>query len=84
MGRVVEINEELKNLKSGSTLAYTDATDDDVEVSASAAAGVDLPSDEDVEALLDNLQAAVEILLEPGGKKKGGAEAEFLYDASWG
>jgi hypothetical protein len=26
----------------------------------------------------------VEIWLNPGGKEKGGAEAEFLYDESWG
>ena len=85
MGRVIEINEEIKGLKSGSLYHnYSDADDVAVKESASAAADINLPSDEDVKLLLDDLQRAAEIWLEPGGKEQGGADAEFLYDATWG
>jgi len=86
MSRVIEINEELQNLKSGEPESnnYSDAEDASVEEAASAAAEITLPSEEDVESLLDDLQQSVEIWLNPGGKEKGGGEAEFLYDASWG
>ena len=86
MGRVIEINEELQNLKSGEedTYNYSDADDMSIEEAVSAAADVTLPSDEEVEDLLDELEQAVSIWLNPGGKKKGGAEAEFLYDSTWG
>mmetsp|Transcript_10461 Transcript_10461/g.25692 ORF Transcript_10461/g.25692 Transcript_10461/m.25692 type:complete len:766 (+) Transcript_10461:163-2460(+) len=88
MGRIIEINEELKSLKNSDgdedTYDYPDASDGEIEDAVSAAADVALPTDEEVEALLDDLQRAVEIWLIPGGKEEGGAEAEFLYDASWG
>ncbi len=86
MGRIIEIKEELQRLKSGGEKSnnYSDADDSAIEEAASAAAGVSLPSDEEVERLLDSLQQSVEIWLNPGGKEKGGAEAEFLYDESWG
>jgi hypothetical protein len=86
MGRIIEIKEELERLKSGGgkSVNYADADDSAIEEAASAAAGVTIPSDEEVEGLLDDLQQSVEIWLNPGGKEKGGAEAEFLYDASWG
>lgn len=86
MGRVIEINEELKNLQSNDeeSYSYSDADDADIEGAVTAAADVTLPSDEDVESLLDELQQAVEVWLKPGGKAKGGAEAEFVYDSSWG
>ena len=83
MGRVIEINEELNNLKSGDA-EYSDADEATVEDAVSAAADASLPSDEEVETLLDDLQQSVEIWLNPGGKEKNGAEAEFLYDESWG
>ena len=85
------INEELKQLKSTSqgeegeeSYNYPDADDTTIAEVASAVTDVTLPSEKEVESLLDDLQQAVEIMLKPGGKKKGGAEAEFLYDASWG
>ncbi|KAL7532575.1 hypothetical protein ACHAXR_006488 [Thalassiosira sp. AJA248-18] len=86
MGRVIEINEELKNLQSseGQSHEYADADDATIEEAAAATADVTLPSDEQVETLLDDLQQAVEVWLNPGGKAKGGAEAEFVYDMSWG
>jgi len=85
MARVIEINEELQNLQSSEEIFnYLDADDATIEESSSAAAGVTLPSKEEVESLLDDLQTAVEIMVKPGGKEKGGAEAEFLYDSSWG
>ena len=84
MGRVIEINEELKQLQSGEGADYSDADETSIEESASAAADVSLPSEEEVESLLDDLQVAVEIWLKPGGKAEGGAEAEFLYDSTWG
>ena len=88
MGRIIEINEELKSLKNSDgdedTYDYPDASDGEIEDAVFAAADVALPTDEEVEALLDDLQRAVEIWLIPGGKEEGGAEAEFLYDASWG
>ncbi|KAL3793171.1 hypothetical protein ACHAW5_000368 [Stephanodiscus triporus] len=86
MGRIIEIKEELQRLKSGGAKSnnYSDADDSAIEEATSAAAAVSLPSEEEVESLLDNLQQSVEIWLNPGGKEKGGAEAEFLYDASWG
>ena len=84
VGRIVEINEELRGLKSGERLEYSDADEAMVEESASSVAEVSLPSDDDVAGLLDDLQRAVEIWLKPGGKKAKGAEAEFLYDTSWG
>ena len=86
MGRLIEIKEELQRLKLGGEKSsnYFDADDSAIEEAKSAAAEVSLPSDEEVERLLDNLQQSVEIWLNPGGREKGGAEAEFLYDASWG
>lgn len=65
-------------------MKYADANDATVEEAATAAAEVTLPSEEDISSLLDDLQQAVEVWLNPGGKERGGAEAEFLYDASWG
>ncbi|KAL7547581.1 hypothetical protein ACHAWF_010872 [Thalassiosira exigua] len=85
MGRIVEIRDELQRLKDGEgPYDYSDADDAYVQEAASAAAEVDLPAEEEVELLLDDLQTAVQIWLKPGGKEKGGAEAEFLYDSSWG
>ncbi|KAL3827011.1 hypothetical protein ACHAXA_000075 [Cyclostephanos tholiformis] len=86
MGRLIEIKEELQRLKlDGENFSnYSDADDIAIAEAVSAAADVSLPSDEEVDHLLDNLQQSVEIWLNPGGKEKGGAEAEFLYDASWG
>ena len=87
MGRLIEIKEEeLQRLKLGGEKSsnYSDADDSAIEEAKSAAAKISLPPDEEVERLLDNLQQSVEIWLNPGGKEKGGAEAEFLYDASWG
>ena len=85
MGRVVEIDEELRTLQfGGQDAAYPDADDATIQEAASAAAEVDLPSEEDLGPLLDDLQRAVEVWLIPGGKEAGGAEAEFIYDATWG
>ena len=84
LGRIVEINEELRGLKSNESLVYPDADEAMIEESASSVAEVPLPPDNDVTSLLDDLERAVEIWLEPGGKKEKGAEAEFLYDKSWG
>lgn len=71
-------------MQYGEGADYSDADETSIEESASAAAGISLPSEEEVESLLDDLEEAVEIWLKPGGKAKGGAEAEFLYDTSWG
>ena len=84
VGRIIEIRNELKRLSNGDTVSYSDADESTVAEAASAAAAVDLPSDSDVESLLDDLQQSVEIWLTPGGKKGGGAEAEFLFDQAWG
>jgi hypothetical protein len=86
MGRLIEIKEELQRLKLGGEKFsnYSDADDSAIDEAKSATAEISLPSDEEVERLLDNLQQSVQIWLNPGGKEKGGAEAEFLYDASWG
>ncbi len=85
VGRIIEIHDELKRLQSdGDMNDYSDADAAVVVESVSSAAKVSLPSQEEVETLLDDLQRAVEIWLKPGGKEKGGAEAEFLYDSSWG
>ena len=84
VGRIIEIRNELKRLSNGDTVSYSDADESTVAESASAAAAVKLPSDSDVESLLDDLQQSVEIWLTPGGKEGGGAEAEFLFDQAWG
>ncbi|EJK76187.1 hypothetical protein THAOC_02066, partial [Thalassiosira oceanica] len=84
LGRIVEINEELRGLRSNDDLGYSDADEVMIEESASSAAEVPLPSDSDVASLLDDLERAVEIWLKPGGREEKGAEAEFLYDTSWG
>jgi hypothetical protein len=85
MGRVIEINNELQSLKSGKDVkSYSDADEESITDASLAAAAVTLPSEDEVESLLDDLQQAVEIWLKPGGKQNGGAEAEFIYDESWG
>lgn len=84
VGRIIEINGELQSLHADENLSYVDADDDAVAEAASTAFKVTVPSDEELKPLLDDLQQAVEIWLKPGGKEKGGAEAEFLYDATWG
>ena len=86
MGRIIEIKDEIQLLKSGGehSNVYLDAVKLVIGDAESAASGVDLPSDREVEALLDNLQQSIEVWLNPGGKEKGGAEAEFLYDKTWG
>ena len=86
MGRIIEIKDEIQLLKSGGEQSnvYSYADKLVIEDAESAASGVDLPSDGEVEALLDNLQQSIEVWLNPGGKENGGAEAEFLYDKTWG
>lgn len=84
VGRIIEITHELKRLSDGDAANYADADESTVAASASAAAAVSLPSDSDVESLLDGLQESVEIWLKPGGKAKKGAEAEFIFDQDWG
>ena len=86
IGRIIEINEELQNLKAGDGKSnnYSDADSTLIEEAESAAGDTNLPSNDEVESLLDDLQQAVEVWLHPGGKEKGGGEAEFLYDTSWG
>eukprot|EP00584_Thalassiosira_punctigera_P026587 CAMPEP_0172577776 /NCGR_PEP_ID=MMETSP1067-20121228/138400_1 /TAXON_ID=265564 ORGANISM="Thalassiosira punctigera, Strain Tpunct2005C2" /NCGR_SAMPLE_ID=MMETSP1067 /ASSEMBLY_ACC=CAM_ASM_000444 /LENGTH=1128 /DNA_ID=CAMNT_0013370467 /DNA_START=246 /DNA_END=3632 /DNA_ORIENTATION=- len=85
VGRVIEINEELQRLQSNKDeLTYPDADDATLEEAMSSAAKVFIPLEDDIEPLLDNLQRAVEVWLNPGGKEKGGGEAEFLYDVTWG
>lgn len=86
MGRIIEIKDEIQLLKLAGepSNVYTYADKSGIEDAESAAAGVDLPSDGEVEALLDNLQQSIEVWLNPGGTEKGGAEAEFLYDKTWG
>ena len=85
VGRVIEISKELQNLQSGDNAdSYSDADESTVEESAAAASKASLPSDDDIESKIDDLQAAVEIWLKPGGAENGGGEAEFLYDESWG
>ena len=63
---------------------YSDADDSTIKESVAAAAEQDVPSDIAVDSMIDDLQAAVEIWLKPGGKESEGGEAEFLYDESWG
>ena len=53
-------------------MKYADANDATVEEAATAAAEVTLPSEEDISSLLDDLQQAVEVWLNPGGKERGG------------
>jgi hypothetical protein len=85
VGRIIEITKELQNLQSGvDGNTYSDADESTVEASAAAAAEVTLPSESDVESIIDDFQAAVEIWLKPGGKEHEGGEAEFLYDEDWG
>lgn len=85
MGRIIEINNELQNLKlNKDTKNYSDTDEKSLSEASGAASTVILPSDKEVESLLDDLQQAVEVWLNPGGKEKGGAEAEFIYDESWG
>lgn len=86
MGRIIEIKDEIQLLKLGGELShvYSKADKSVIEDAESAAASIDLPSDGEAEALLDNLQQSIEVWLNPGGKEKGGAEAEFLYDKTWG
>ncbi|KAL7437974.1 hypothetical protein ACHAXM_005924 [Skeletonema potamos] len=84
IGRIIEIAHELKQLSDGDAPSYADADEATIAESASAAAAVDLPSDSEIESLLDGLQDSVEIWLRPGGKAEKGAEAEFLFDESWG
>lgn len=55
-----------------------------MQESAAAAAKENVPSDLELDSMIDDLQAAVEIWLKPGGKENKGGEAEFLYDESWG
>jgi len=85
-GRIIEINEELQNLKAGDGKSnnYSDADSTLIEEAESAAEDTNLPSNDEVESLLDDLQQGVEVWLNPGGKQKNGGEAEFLYDTSWG
>lgn len=91
IARVVEIVDELCALggKGGCGLddharppMYSDP--DDGNINSEAAGMIKLPDAEDVNVLIDKLQAAIEIWLTPGGKATGGAESEFLYDTSWG
>ena len=84
IGRVIEIAYEMKLLSDGDVPDYADADESTIAESASAAAAVDLPSDSEIESLLDELQESVEIFLTPGGKAEKGGEAEFLFDESWG
>lgn len=85
VGRVIEISKELQSLQSGeSDHTYSDADESTVEECAAAVAESTLPSEDDVESLIDDLQASVEIWLKPGGKEHEGGEAEFLFDESWG
>ena len=85
IGRIIEINKELQNLKDGENNNYSDADYSTlIEEAESAVQDVNLPSNEEVDSLLDDLQQAVEVWLHPGGTQKGGGEAEFLYDTSWG
>lgn len=85
MGRIIEINNELQNLKLNKGKEnYSDTDEKSLSEAAGAASTVTLPSKTEVESLLDDLQQAVEVWLNPGGKEKGGAEAEFIYDESWG
>ena len=81
VGRVIEIANELKSLSDGVAVDYSDANEAEVSSAALAAAASHLPSDNQLESLLDDLQESVEIWLKPFPK---GAEAEFLYDQSWG
>lgn len=85
MGRVIEINNELQILKSSKDVSnYADADETYLSETLIAVSKVTLPSKNEVESLLDDLQHAVEVWLNPGGKEKGGAEAEFIFDESWG
>lgn len=86
MGRIIEVNEELQKLHSSEEkiYQYSDADETTIKQASLATAAVTLPSNEEVETLLDDLQQAVEVWLIPGGKEMGGAEAEFVYDDSWG
>ncbi len=64
MGRLIEIKDELQQLKLGGEKStnYSDADGSAIEEEKSAATKISLPSDEEVERLLDNLQqSSVEI-----------------------
>ena len=56
IGRIIEINEELQNLKAGDGESnnYSDTDSTLIEEAESAAGDTSLPSNEEVESLLDD------------------------------
>lgn len=79
VGRVIAIASEMNKLAAKDTDGmYPGVDDDSLSLSAEAAAAVDLPSDEDIAAAVEQLKKGVQIWI------NGEAEAPYVYDRNWG
>lgn len=85
IGRVILIASELRELAWGdnggevkATTAREEESDERRTAAAEAVQGVALPSDEDIAASVSALKKAVQVWID------GKAEAEYVYDESWG
>jgi len=82
VARVVVIASEMKQLATSSTDQlkdlYYDSDDETLASSIEAAASANLPSDNEVQAALEQLRDGVQVWLSTK------AEAPFVYDTSWG
>ena len=78
---MILIASELKKLSAGTKevqMLYDDIDEESLSLSIEAAKLVDLPSDEDITAAVEQLKKGVQIWL------NGEAEALYVYDRSWG
>jgi endo-1,3(4)-beta-glucanase len=81
VARVILVASELKKLSTGIKevqMLYDDIDEESLSLSIQAATLVDLPSDEDIIAAVEQLKKGVQIWL------NGEAEAPYVYDRSWG
>jgi endo-1,3(4)-beta-glucanase len=80
LGRVIEIAMELKDLAAGNGAQdkYYDADPDEYALSVQAAKKATLPTDEEVQAAIDQIKLGVVIWV------NGKGEAPYVYDRSWG
>ena len=85
MARVIVIADELASLASSSSSkssdlsnVYTDVADEKLLLSMKAADAVELPSQADIAAAVEQLKQGVDIWL------SSEAEAPYVYDQSWG
>jgi endo-1,3(4)-beta-glucanase len=78
VARTIVIASELKQLAEGSELeGIYDVDEDYLQASIDAAAAVKLPSETSIDNAVNDLKKCVQVWLED-------AEAEYLYDKSWG